>query len=104
MLAPFAKKPLSINLRGVTNNNLDLCVRALLISARVCLCVFVCDELIPATPSHLQVDTLKQVTLPLIKRFGVEEASIDVRRRVRWSLPSPCLPVLQGSLWWFCSH
>ncbi|TPX36730.1 hypothetical protein SmJEL517_g01166 [Synchytrium microbalum] len=43
-LAPFAKTPLAVTLNGVTNDNLDV-----------------------------SVDTLRTVTLPQLKRFGIED-------------------------------
>ncbi|KAJ9457350.1 putative RNA 3prime-terminal phosphate cyclase-like protein [Diplonema papillatum] len=51
LLAPFAKKPLSATLHGVSNNQTDL-----------------------------GVDVLRTVTIPLLKHFGVE-AAIRIRKR-----------------------
>lgn len=52
VLAPFAKKPLSILLRGVTNG-----------------------------PDDVSVDVLRTVTLPLLRYFGVDGASLQVAKR-----------------------
>eukprot|EP00041_Stephanoeca_diplocostata_P015377 m.293085 g.293085 ORF g.293085 m.293085 type:complete len:360 (+) comp20014_c0_seq3:260-1339(+) len=52
-LAPFGKKPLQLTLTGVTNNNVD--------------------------PS---VDTIRTVTLPLLRRFGLDETvELKISRR-----------------------
>ena len=61
-LAPFGKKPTRLTLTGVTNNGTD--------------------------PS---VDTLRTVTLPLLKRFGVEQdIELKINRRgVRRGRPVP---------------
>lgn len=52
LLAPFAKHPLSVTLRGITNG--------------------------PEDPS---VDVLRTVTLPLLGRFGIEPAALHVASR-----------------------
>ncbi len=51
-LAPFAKQPLSITLRGVTNG-----------------------------PDDMSVDVLRTVALPLLRHFGIEGAALSVVRR-----------------------
>jgi len=51
-LAPFAKLPLEIVLRGVTNNLDDV-----------------------------GVDRLRTVTLPMLRHFGLDEAQLNVRKR-----------------------
>eukprot|EP00854_Cymbomonas_tetramitiformis_P002017 gene2017-2706_t len=56
-LSLFGKKPLSITLKGITNDSLDPCV-----------------------------DTLRTVTLPLLKHFGVEEG-LDLRITKRGAPP-----------------
>lgn len=52
VLAPFAKAPLAITLRGVTNG-----------------------------PGDISVDTLRTVTLPLLRHFGLDGASLHVAKR-----------------------
>eukprot|EP00744_Colponema_vietnamica_P016882 GILI01023708.1.p1 GENE.GILI01023708.1~~GILI01023708.1.p1 ORF type:complete len:359 (+),score=75.32 GILI01023708.1:47-1123(+) len=56
-LAPFAKNPLSITLRGITNDDVDI-----------------------------SVDTVRTVTLPLLKHFGVEEG-LDLKIKKRGAPP-----------------
>ncbi|RYG59643.1 hypothetical protein EON64_20025, partial [archaeon] len=53
-LAAFCQRPLSLSLTGVTHHPLDL-----------------------------SVDTLAQVTLPLLQNFGLRGATLSVRRRGR---------------------
>jgi len=48
----FGKVPLTLNLKGVTNNDLDV-----------------------------SVDTLKEVLIPFLSKFGVEDASIKILKR-----------------------
>ena len=52
VLAPFAKKPLGITLRGVTNS-----------------------------PEDVSVDVLRTVTMPLLRHFGIEGAALHVNKR-----------------------
>lgn len=52
LLAPFAKHPLNITLKGVTNG-----------------------------PDDASVDVLRTVTLPLLRQFGIEVASLEVKKR-----------------------
>ena len=52
VLAPFAKRALSVTLRGITNG-----------------------------PDDASVDVLRSVTLPLMRHFGVEGAALHVTRR-----------------------
>lgn len=52
MLAPFAKAPLSITLKGVTN-----------------------------MPGEISVDVLRTVTLPLLRHFGIDGAALHVAKR-----------------------
>mmetsp|Transcript_1384 Transcript_1384/g.4809 ORF Transcript_1384/g.4809 Transcript_1384/m.4809 type:complete len:392 (-) Transcript_1384:2279-3454(-) len=58
LLALFAKKPLALTLTGITNDQLD--------------------------PS---VDTIRTATLPLLRRFGVEAAALELRVRRRGVRP-----------------
>lgn len=58
MLALFSKKPLTITLRGITNDSKD--------------------------PS---VDTFRSTTLQLLKRFGVPSEGLDLRIVSRGSAP-----------------
>lgn len=62
MLAPFAKKPLSLTLKGITTDDQDLSVSS-----------------VPFLPSrfslnwNLQADLLRTVTLPHLQLFGISE-------------------------------
>lgn len=67
LLAPFCKSPLRITLTGVTNG-----------------------------PDDLSVDTLRVVTLPLLKRFGVENTQgVELALKVRHA---SCISVLKGGM------
>lgn len=61
MLAPFAKKPLQLTLRGITSDDQDLSVCPYEIYHR---CVL--------TSIH-QVDLVRTVTLPHLQLFGVSD-------------------------------
>lgn len=61
MLAPFAKKPFQLTLRGITTDESDL-------SASVNRCLYKEHEL-----TALQVDLVRTVTLPHLQLFGVSD-------------------------------
>jgi len=71
LLAPFAKKPCIITLRGVTNDDKDLSVGII---------VSWCQN----SNKNAQVDTFRTITLPLLRHFGVEEG---IELKVPDSLP-----------------
>lgn len=73
MLAPFAKKPVEVTLRGITTDDNDLSVR----SPR---------DLSLASVTHLnQADLLRTVTLPHLQLFGISEG-LELRVGYRISL------------------
>jgi RNA 3'-terminal phosphate cyclase-like protein len=61
MLAPFAKKPLHLTLRGVTTNESDLSVST------------VHTSFYSSLRPHLQVDLVRTVTLPHLQLFGISD-------------------------------
>ena len=61
MLAPFAKKPFQLTLRGITTNESDL-------SASVNRCSYRQHAL-----TVFQVDLVRTVTLPHLQLFGVSD-------------------------------
>jgi hypothetical protein len=63
-LAPFAKTPFDITLTGITNGAEDLTVQNQTDSRILHVSI---------SSSWMQVDTLRMVTLPLLKRFGLED-------------------------------
>lgn len=60
MLAPFAKKPLQLTLRGITSDDRDLSVCSLRYNWLHVI-------------THRQVDLIRTVTLPHLQLFGVSE-------------------------------
>ena len=82
MLAPFAKKPLQLTLRGITTDDNDLSV------SPQSLC---CPS---RKPMLLQVDIIRTVTLPHLQLFGVSEGlELRVRLRVSTQVNSGRSPV-----------
>ena len=63
MLAPFAKKPVNLTLRGITSDEQDLSVSLLRPPYLAILCLRLCQ----------QVDLIRTVTLPHLQLFGVSE-------------------------------
>lgn len=62
MIAPFAKKPFQLTLRGITTNDSDLSVSRYKFS--------------PGLVSHIffgKVDLMRTVTLPHVQLFGVSD-------------------------------
>lgn len=77
-LSPFAKSKTQLTLLGVTNDEQDPAVGhlnavLLLTQCPAAHCVLL--------PTLLQVDVIRTVTLPLLRRFGVEDGlELKVRR------------------------
>jgi RNA 3'-terminal phosphate cyclase-like protein len=71
MLAPFSKKPLVLNLRGITTDDKDLSVRRPPTSR--CIHIII---------SH-KVDLIRTVTLPHLEPFGITDGlELKVRRTI----------------------
>ncbi|KAJ7109495.1 RNA 3'-terminal phosphate cyclase/enolpyruvate transferase [Mycena epipterygia] len=73
MLAPFAKKPVHLTLRGITTDDQDLSVRIFRIKFRV--------------PHLLQVDLFRTVTLPHLQLFGISDG-LELRIKRRGAAPA----------------
>ncbi len=61
-LAPFAKVPFQITMTGVTNDNVDV---------SVCFFFRICSDCCTESNND-QVDTIRTVLLPQLKRVGIE--------------------------------
>ena len=72
MLAPFAKKPLQLTLRGITTDDDDLSVSCPLLRTIKCA---------PNSPVLQQVDIIRTVTLPHLQLFGVSDG-LELRVRM----------------------
>lgn len=74
-LAPFAKKPMHLTLKGITTDEHDLSVRSLIIALwylSKCL--------------QYQADILRTVTLPHLQLFGISDGlELRVITQCRWS-------------------
>lgn len=66
MLAPFAKKPLQLTLRGITSDDRDLSVSV----PKDNLCIY--------AQLGVQADIIRTVSLPHLQLFGISE-SLELR-------------------------
>ena len=78
MLAPFAKKPFNLTLRGITSDDRDLSV-----CTRLCSLLRVADI-------TAQADLIRTVTLPHLQLFGISDG-LELRVSPVVHIPTPRL-------------